>query len=432
MPPARTILFLQGPPGPFWSELADAAARRGARIVRVNLNAGDALAWRRPGALNYRGGLKRFRRWLLALVREKGVTDILYFADRLPYHRIAAAVAWRVGAQAHSVEFGYLRPDWLTLERWGGGAYSRFPSDPALFHPPGPAPEIRARYAHPFAVEALNEVAYNLAATFGRPLYPRYVSDKYYPVLFDYLCWAAKLARGGGRAARGVGAGVAGHLSGAFSFALVALQLQSDYQLRASAPYRHQADMLEEVVASFAAHAPEGMRLLVKQHPLDNGWEGWRRRVARIAGACGAGERVKVIDGGDLGRLIARASGVVTINSTVGVHALRALRPVKALGAAVYDAPGLTDPGPLDRFWAAPTAPDPETVARFVATLERETQIRGSFYDAEGRAVAAAAMAERIMAGRVGPLLDDDGGARPAATPRLRALRAARLRMRRG
>ena len=64
----RVVLFLQGPPTPFWVELGDAVAARGARVLRVNLNAADALFWPRRGALNYRGSLKRWRRWLADLV----------------------------------------------------------------------------------------------------------------------------------------------------------------------------------------------------------------------------------------------------------------------------------------------------------------------------------------------------------------------------
>ena len=416
-PQDRVVLFLQGPPTPFWAELGDAVAARGARVLRVNLHLGDALFWRRPGAVGYRGRLSGWRRWLDAFVAANGVTDLLYFADRLPYHRIALKVARAHGAQAHAVEFGYLRPDWLTLEREGGGAFSHFPTDPARLTQAGPPPDASARYTHPFRQEALCEVAYNLSIAAGRPLYPFYFSDKYYAPLFDYLCWLRKLAR------RGPGAGVeAAVRAGRWPFALAALQLQSDYQLRASAAYPHQSDMLREVIASFAAHAPADMRLVVKLHPLDNGYENWPRVCARLAAAHGVADRVLPLDGGNLAALIAASRGVVTINSTVGIHALRQRAPVIALGAAVYDMAGLTHQRGLDAFWTAPDRPDPALVDRFVATMAAQIQFKGSFYHPEGRRVAAAAMADRIVEGRVGPA----GVTLPATPPRIGAVRAAR------
>ena len=417
-PADRTVLFLQGPPTPFWSELGDAVAARGAQVRRVSLNAGDALFWRRGGAVSYRGRLRGWRRWLAAFAAREGVTDIVYFADRLPYHRIAQKVARAAGIGAYAVEFGYLRPDWLTLEREGGGAYSHFTDDPAQLNPAAPAPDFTSRHHHPFLHEAAGEVLYNLTATFGRPLYPCYAADKYYSPVFDYLCWLAKLARGGA-AKRAAAAVEAACLGGQWPYTLLALQLQSDYQLRACAPYRHQGDMLAEVIASFAANAEPERRLVIKLHPLDNGWENWPKVVARLAASHGVAERVLTLDGGDLNRLICGATGVVTINSTVGVHALRVGAPVRALGAAIYAMAGLTDPGPLDWFWAAPQKPDPAVVAAFLATLAEQIQFKGSFYQREGRRIAAGAMAERLLEGSVGP-----PGPRPAA--RLAALRAAR------
>ncbi|MEL7140183.1 MAG: hypothetical protein AAFP67_14090, partial [Pseudomonadota bacterium] len=127
LPPVarRSVLFLQGPASTLWSEIADRFEAQGHRVHRVNLSFGDWLYWRRRGALNYRGSLGEWERWLEALLRREGVSDILYFADRLPYHRVAARVAAQLGVRAWAVENGYLRPDWLTLEPIAMGRFSR-------------------------------------------------------------------------------------------------------------------------------------------------------------------------------------------------------------------------------------------------------------------------------------------------------------------
>jgi capsular polysaccharide export protein len=281
-----------------------------------------------------------------------------------------------------------------------------------------PAPDLTVRHAHRFPAEAAREVAFALAMVAGRPLYPRYVSDRPIAPLIDYAFWLRKLARARADARADAAARAALAGSGAPWF-LVGLQLPVDYQLRFSAWWPRQADFLRAVIDGFAADAPAGTRLLVKTHPLDNGMTDWRRTAARLAAARGIGDRVHVVTGGDLGAMMRDAQGVVVANSTVGLAALRAGRPTRALGAAVYRMAGLTDERPLAAFWSAPRPPDPALLDRFVATLAADIQVKGSFYASEGRRLAAAEMARRLTGGPRAP-------ADPGPAPRARALRAMR------
>ncbi|MEL6768494.1 MAG: hypothetical protein AAFP17_15035, partial [Pseudomonadota bacterium] len=191
-PPHRTVLFLQGPASTLWTELADRFAARGHAVHRVNFTLGDWLFWHRPGAINYRGSLTNWESWLETLLRREGVTDIVYFADRLPYHQVAARLAARLGLRAWAVENGYLRPDWLTLEPVAMGrhsAFTRCPETIGRLAEGRPLPSFARRYPVPFRVEATNEVLFNLAHIFGRPFFPRYVSDKAVAPALEYLGW---------------------------------------------------------------------------------------------------------------------------------------------------------------------------------------------------------------------------------------------------
>jgi capsular polysaccharide export protein len=421
--PHRIVLFLQGPPSGFWNDLAHAVEAEGAAVRRVNLCLADRLFWHRRGAADYRGSLRDWRRWLKAYLVREGVTDIVYFADRLPYHRIARRLAEARGLRAHAVEFGYLRPDWLTLERGGNGAWSHLSADPADLAD-DPVPDLAPRHGHAFWQEALGEVLFNLTMVAGRPFYPRYVTDKPIHPVPDYLAWLLKLMRTPLRTARARRLQRA--ILGGRPYWLVGLQLPVDYQLRDSADFPDQHAMIAAVVASFAAHAPPGDALVFKAHPLDNGWIDWAAVAARAARAHGVADRVAGIDGGDLGPLVAASRGVIVANSTVGLHALRAGKPVKTLGAAVYAMPGLTAQMPLDAFWHDPPPPDRARLDRLLATLAVQVQVRGSFYERRGRRLAAAEMARRIAAGAVGP-------ARPVfPPPRVAGLRRRRLALRRG
>ncbi|WP_181705298.1 capsule biosynthesis protein [Chthonobacter rhizosphaerae] len=417
----RTVLFLQGPPTPFWADLADGFEAAGHRTLRVNLCMGDRVLWRRKGALDYRGRLSGWSAWLEALVAREGVTDILYFADRHPYHVAAKALAERLGIRAYAMEFGYLRPDWLTLERGGMGVYSHFPDDPDLIRAAAakvPAASVAQIYSHTFNQEAWYEVTYNLSTVFCGFLYPFYDADKYYHPIVDYLTWVRRLATSKAALAH-ADAVVRGLEKERTPFFLVALQLQMDYQIRANSPYRHLSMMLDEVIGSFKANADPQDRLVIKTHPLDNGYENWPKVVRRIAEAHGVADRVILIEGGNLGVLLSHAKGVLVVNSTVGLQSLRLGRPTKVLGIAVFDVRGLTHQGPLDGFWREPGAVDLGLCDALVRLMAAAIQVKGSFYHPDGRKAAVREVVRRVAEDRV-----NQPDAFVPALPRMRRARA--------
>lgn len=404
----RRILFLQGPPSIFWRELALAFEAAGHATFKIHLNLGDVLWWLRRGGWHFRGRFSGWETYLDRFVRDHGITDILYYADRQPYHIVAQAVAARHGITAIAVENGYLRPDWITLERSGMGAFSHFPADPAQIRTLAaslPDPDLTVRYRHGLVTEMTNEISYNLFARFYRLLYPFYRSGSYYNPFTEYVTGLVYHLGGAGRAAEAQRI-VAERTASDRPYFVVALQLQADKQIQANSPFSHISEMIERVVASFAAHAPEDAILVVKEHPHDNGVEKWPRITAASARRHGVDARTQFIRGGDLGRLLEKARGCVIVNSTVGLYALRAGVPTKALGVAIYDMPGLTDQQPLDPFWRNPVRPDPDLLRDFIRLLAATVQIKGSFYNRNGRKAAIRAVVDRIAAGRVNGVAD--------------------------
>ncbi|MNH99615.1 Capsule polysaccharide biosynthesis protein [compost metagenome] len=388
------VLFLQGPPSVFWRELSQGFEARGVETRRVNFSFGDQVYWFKRGAINYRGTLKAWPRYLAALLKREGITDILYYADRLPYHRLAARVARRLGVRCHAVEFGYLRPDWITLERDGMGRFSHFPNDPDRIRQIAAKvadPDLKNRYPHTFGQEATNEVIYNLVAYFGRMMFPFYRSDKYYDPLFDYLSWLPRMFRERHDLPEGY---FDDKLKRNY---LLALQLQSDYQIRANSPYRHISQMLDQVMQSFARHAPENGRLIIKQHPLDNDLENWRKVVAELAAKYRIENRVAFIEKGNLAEILRECHGSIVVNSTTGLHSLRADVPTIVLGAAVFDIPGLTHQGGLDVFWRHPERIDRSLLACFIKALAGAIQIKGNFYHSEGRKLGISTIVDRVI-----------------------------------
>ncbi|MEM9010869.1 MAG: capsular biosynthesis protein [Pseudomonadota bacterium] len=399
--PSRTFLLLRGPSTAFWRQLGDGLRAAGHRVEKVHLALSDALWWQRRGGVSYRGRFADWHDWLAVHVRDRGVTDILYYADRDPYHVVAKEVARELGLRSWAIENGYLRPDWLTLEPEGMGPFSQFPRDwPTIEALAADAPPLDERhlYGHSFFAEAVREVPYTLASIFGWPLYPHFMADRTYGVVAEYGTWLLEFTREGARA-RAAEALQSRLVEEATPFTLVAMQLQFDYQIRDCSPYDDLIEMVEEIVTSFAKAAPADHQLVFKLHPRDNVIERWPERIAAVAGAHGVATRVETIKGADLGVLARHARGVIVANSTAGLFSVRAGRPTKTLAPAVYDLPGLTHQGPLDGFWTAPRAPDPARVVQFCQALS-VIQVKGEFVDPAGRAAGVAHMVERLSSAK--------------------------------
>ncbi len=401
MAETKTFLFLQGHPTFFCVRLGDALKAEGHNVRKIRLSGQDMLFWPRRGASSYRGGFARWRVWLTDYVKRHGITDIIYYADRHPYHVEALVVARSLGVRAWAVEFGYLRPDWLTLEPEAMGAFSRFPKDPKVIRKLGIAAgpltndEHESTYSHSFLEEALFDIARNVAHTIFMPFYPFYKSDAPFSMVEDYYYWITNLLTTDNAEARASQIQAECEEDGA-DFNLLAMQLAHDYQIRVSTHYDHLIDMVEEVFASFAANAPRSRKLIIKQHPLDNGYQNWPRRIDALKEKYNLGRQVRMIRGGDLGVLIRNSKGVVLANSTVGLNAARAGVPTVALGEAVYDIAGITHQGGLDSFWTKPEPVDAKLERQLVRAMAAEIQVRGSFYDKAGQKLAIGEIVDRL------------------------------------
>ncbi len=397
-PHRRTFLFLQGPSSPIFAKVAARLEAHGHRCLRINLNPGDQVFWRRGGAYNYRGSFSEWSGYVGDFIRRHGISDLVLLGEERPYHRTAIAAAQKHGIAVFVVEMGYLRPDWLTLERGGMSSNSHFPADPGQILEAAaalPEPDWRQRYSQTFLAEAACDLLYNLPNVFLWFLFPGYRRHAIFHPLAEYAGWLKRLA-GARRQQRAAEAIIRSLVSANSPYFIYPLQLETDYQLRAHSPFSSQKEALEDILISFAQCAPSAAKLVIKVHPLDNSLIPWRRMIDRKAAMLGISERVAYIDGGNLDALMERSAGMVTVNSTAGLHALRQGKPVKVLGRAIFDIVGLTDQQPLDAFWAAPQPPDPALSAAMFRLLAASIQVRGNFYSNAGTDAGAEAIAKRL------------------------------------
>jgi capsular polysaccharide export protein len=152
------------------------------------------------------------------------------------------------------------------------------------------------------------------------------------------------------------------------------------------------------VFTSFAAQAPPAARLVLTEHPLETSPRNWRKFITAQANRHGLAGRVVYLVNGTPDALLEASRGVVVINSTVGQKALLLGIPVVALGAAVFNMPGLTFQGSLDEFWTGARPTSIDTVKTYRAELIRRCQFNGGLYSARGIEVAVRNAAARITA----------------------------------
>jgi len=380
----RTILLLQGLMGPLFHELGKALIGAGHTVHKVNFNGGDRLFWRLPNGVEYRDSLERWPEVFRQLVIDKGVTDVVLFGDCRDHHRPAVLVCQDLGIAVHVFEEGYIRPDWVTLERGGVNGNSSLPSDPEWYRataaalPPVPP---HAQVPSSFKRRAAEGLAYNFADVLTRWHYPHWTNHRPWHPVVEAMGWWRKLSRR--KLRQGESDALLSRLRDeAPRYFLFPLQLDSDAQIRLHSPFAGIADALRLVLSSFAAHAPADARLVVKEHPLDNGVRDWQQETADMAELFGIADRVDYLSIGDIVPVIRGAMGVVTINSTSGTLALAEGVPVVVLGHAVYDMAQITCQDGPDAFWQNPVAPDAETFAAFRRVLIDRCLIPGGFFSA--------------------------------------------------
>lgn len=379
----RHFLFLQGMPCDFMRRVGDALQARGHRVSRINLCFADWLFWHDRRAFSYRGRLAQWPAFLREFMQQQAVTDLVLLGEQRKYHREAVALAQSLGVRVMVTDFGYFRPDWITLEPNGMGPQSTMPKDPALIRAlAAELPEIDFTPRH--LDSSLRMALGDLAGSFGNLLdwigHPHYRQSDERPhplIYFPAMGWSLLRERARNRQAQQK---VARLQRRGGPFFIFALQLDHDFQIRAYSPFAGMAQALEQVLHSFARHAPAQCELWIKTHPWDPGLIRWNRVIARQARTLGLDGRVHLLQGGSLDQMLADAQGMVTVNSTAGLQALRLGKPVQLLGSAVYDIAGLTHQGGLDRFWTAPSVPDPLLLDAFIRLLVQRTQLRGVFF----------------------------------------------------
>lgn len=378
----RHTLILQGPMGWFFSDLAALLTKQGQHVTKVHFNGGDQLFWRQGGALRYTGRPEALAGWLRDLMKRQRIDAVVLFGQMRPIHCVAREVAVELGVGVFVFEEGYLRPNYVTIERRGVNALSRLPRSAGFYAeqhlPRQPPPQPTTQNIRRTALIA---AAYGIAALALRPWFPHQTYHRSLNPVTEPLRWARSYLRHlrYQLSERGWHARLTSPDQSKRWF-LVPLQVQSDSQITHHSPYGSIEAFISDVMASFAEHAPGDVGLVIKHHPMDRAYSDYRRHIHREAQRLNLGHRVVYLHDQHLPTLLDHTRGVITINSTVGLQALHHGAPVITLGEAVYSMPGLVHSGPLASFWQEPGKVNQTLYQRFRHHLVAHTQLNASFY----------------------------------------------------
>lgn len=386
---ADRILLLQGPVGAFFQRVsAWLTDVHGKTVHKFNFNAGDEYFYPESIAHTspYLGTYRDFPAYLENYIKLHGIQAVVCFGDTRPYHVLARKTAEDCRVDFWAFEEGYFRPFYITLEKSGVNAFSplprtaefyasRFPMlEKQQYHEPAPVPAG-------FKPMAKNAVRYYIQANLNRKKYPDYIHHRAYGLGHYLRLWSVSIFKRldywieDASFAKKIEAGKFG------KFFVVPLQVFNDSQVRIHCDFSSVQSFLLHVLDSFARHAPQDTSLIIKHHPMDRGFIDYGRDIKRfVKKHPKLKKRIIYVHDVPLPVFLRHGTGMVTINSTSGLSALIHNMPVKVLGRAHYDIPGITDQNRLADFWNHPVPPDKELFHAYRMYHINITQINGNFY----------------------------------------------------
>ena len=386
----RHFLFLQGPHGPFFRQLAKMLQKTGATTSRIGFNAGDEVFWcSQENYLGYQKDHSNWEHFLTDYLEKEGVTDIVVYGDTREIHATALATAKQHNIRTHVFEEGYMRPYWVTYERGGTNGFSKLAttevaemrsilaqSDSDTETPPAHWGDMRQHVFY-------SAIYHWFLLAFQRR-YQMYQGHRETPLIAEAAAYTKRLLLMPYLAIHRWQE-TARIRSGGYPYHVVLLQLEHDASFTHHSSFAGNEDFIDLTMQCFAEGAPKHHHLVFKAHPLEAERIPLRRIINSLARSYGVSDRVHYVRGGKLAQILDYAKSAVTVNSTAAQQALWRGLPLKTFGASVYSKPEFTSSQALPDFFANPTPPDTEAYKTYRRYLLSTCQVPGGFYSRKGR-----------------------------------------------
>lgn len=401
----RTFLFLQGPHGPFFQQLADKLRLAGKQVLRVGFNAGDQYFWHgNDNFIAFNQPQDRWPGFIETVMRDHVITDLVLYGDSRPVHSQAIEIAKTYSITIHVFEEGYLRPYWVTYEREGSNGNSALMSidideicarHDAASVPPPEAPATWGDMRQHVFYGAL----YHWFVLFLNQKYRHFIPHRKQTVAQEFRLYLRKLVLMPMLALHRMVA-TRRIRRGGFPYHLVLLQLEHDASFQSHSPFSTLNEFLQIVIEGFAQGAASHQHLVFKAHPLEDGRAPILRNIKTLALEYQVQDRVYFLNGGKLAPLLDHARSAITVNSTAGQQVLWRGLPLKALGSAIYVKPEFTSRQSVAEFFRAPHYPDRELYLQYRTFLLETSQVTGGFYSAKGRSQLLRIVVDKMLSNR--------------------------------
>lgn len=385
----KSVLLLQGPVGPFFNHFANFLIQHNTMVHKINFHLGEQFFFNDDNAELYRGTVAKWGDQFTKLVETYNVQQIFLIGAHKIYHKIAIEYCKKHGIEVYVFEEGYIRSNYITIEKDGVNGHTSISKDPAYYlnlnnHNFTEPPESITLNA--FA-RYYNHLRYYYSYSWGLfisqllvPNYQHHISAKGLRNFFKWNKFFIQLT-----------------LATIFPFKkehnskwlyanknkyyVVILQINTDSAIKSYSQYDDMKEFIQETMKSFATYAPKDYKLLIKHHPFDRGIHCYEKYINMLRQKLQLDDRINYIIDAHLNLALENSCGCVVVNSTSGFTSLEHEVPTIALSKqALYNINGLTSQYTLNEFWQNPTPPNLELFKRFKSNLIYQTQMRGCFY----------------------------------------------------
>jgi len=372
----KNILLLQGPMGDFFKRLDNYFISQGANTYKIGFNLADYFYSNKNNFIPYKDKKENWESFIYNFLKQKNIDKIFLFGDCRYYQNIAIKIAQKLNIDTFVFEEGYIRPDYVTLEKWGVNNFSLIPRDYKFYQNLDDIKIPIPKPTDPNHLKMIRQATlYYILAYLGKKNYPYYehhrelnpYKEAFFGIRNFYRKYKYKILEKNS---------LQKILKTKYFF--VPLQTYNDFQVKIHSPFDSIEEFIEVVLNSFAKNSDK--YIVFKHHPMDRGRKDYKKFIINLAKKYQIENKIFITYDLHLPTLLKNSLGTITINSTVGLQALHHNCPVKVLGDAIYDIKYLTYQNNLDKFWNNPTKPNKKLYIKFRNYLIKNTQINGNFY----------------------------------------------------
>ncbi|WP_210498303.1 hypothetical protein [Vibrio crassostreae] len=322
--------------------------------------------------INYRGSTGEWKRFLKKTIHDNGVSAMFGHGDCHFYHSVASEVAKEDGVDFIITEEGYIRPNFITIERGGVNANSDLMGNDFQ-------KKTRANHSNdPNTYATLTQRALWCSCYYISNLlnfgFEGYKHRRNETISQELIGWIRTITRKFAHRKN------TWEISTRKPFFLVPLQVYNDSQITKHSDYKSVEEFIGEVMYSFSKHDNDGTHLVFKHHPYSIGFSYYGDTIETLAKRYRMENRVQYIMEGHLPSLIKGSKGVVTINSTVGINTAVHNKPLMVMGKAFFNKKGISHQGSLDTFWGDNNRVCKKTTKNMIHEIKADKMLCASLY----------------------------------------------------